>query len=208
MAGVLNDSEEQRFWVRIRCITYREIRDEMIAITGDSFITRRWISEKLRRSERWVQQHWNKTTEECYTQFGSGRPEILSQDSKDIITSASGIRGRSSRKVTRELLEKTGQREQGQSWDGAYFREIILQQHVIPFLRDPNNVLDTDEVIFLHDKASCMKAYATQHLLEDEGVQFWGNSIWPGNSPDMNPAENVGAIIKDKVEDLMASEDR
>ncbi|CAF5131685.1 unnamed protein product, partial [Rotaria sp. Silwood1] len=34
------------------------------------------------------------------------------------------------------------------------------------------------------------------------------NSIWPGNSPDMNPAENVGAIIKDKVEDLMASEDR
>jgi hypothetical protein len=55
MAGVLNDSEEQRFLDRIRCITYREIRDEMITRTGDSFITRRWISEKLRRSERWVQ---------------------------------------------------------------------------------------------------------------------------------------------------------
>jgi hypothetical protein len=53
-----------------------------------------------------------------------------------------------------------------------------------------------------------MKANATQHLLEDEGVNFWGNSIWPGNSPDMNPAENIGAIIKDKVEELMASEDR
>ncbi|CAF1368464.1 unnamed protein product [Rotaria magnacalcarata] len=52
-----------------------------------------------------------------------------------------------------------------------------------------------------------MKAYATQYLLEDEGVQFWGNSIWPGNSHDMNPAENVGAIIKDNVEDLMANED-
>ena len=57
MAGVLNDSEEQRFLDRIRCITYREIRDEMIAKTGDSFITRRWISEKLRRSERCVQEH-------------------------------------------------------------------------------------------------------------------------------------------------------
>jgi len=99
-------------------------------------------------------------------------------------------------------------KEHGQSWDGAYFREIILQQHVIPFLRNPNNVLDTNEVIFLHDKAPCMKANATQHLLEDEGVNFWGNSIWPGNSPDMNPAENIGAIIKDKVEELMASEDR
>jgi hypothetical protein len=64
--------------------------------------------------------------------------------------------------------------EEGQSWDGAYFREIILQQHVIPFLRNPNNVLDTDAVLFLHDKAPCVKANATQHLLEDEGLQFWG----------------------------------
>ena len=53
-----------------------------------------------------------------------------------------------------------------------------------------------------------MKANATQHLLEDEDVNFWEYSIWRGNSPDMNPAENVGAIIKDKVEELMANEDR
>ena len=75
----------------------------------------------------------------------------------------------------------------------------------MPFLRDPFNVLDTDEVIFLHDKAPCMKANATQHLLEDEDMNFLGNSIWPGNSPDMNPVENIGAIIKDKVEELMAN---
>ena len=99
-------------------------------------------------------------------------------------------------------------KEQGQSWDGVYFREIILQQHVIPFLRDPNNVLNTNEVIFLHDKVPCMKGNATQHLLEDEGIKYWGNSSWSGNSPDMNSAENIGAIIKDKVEELMASDDR
>lgn len=99
-------------------------------------------------------------------------------------------------------------KEDGQSWNRAYFREIILEKHVIPFLRNPDNVLETNEVIFLHDNAPCMKANATQHLLEDEGVQFWGNSIWPGNSPDMNPAENIGAIIKDRVEELMANEDR
>ncbi|CAF3440627.1 unnamed protein product, partial [Rotaria sp. Silwood2] len=130
MAGVLNDSEEQRFLDRIRCITYREIRDEMIARTGDSFITRRWISEKPRRSERWVQQHWNKTTEECYTQFGSGRPEILSQDSKDIITSASDIRGRSSRKVTREILEKTGQRVSHMTVYRERYRQGLKPFHV------------------------------------------------------------------------------
>jgi hypothetical protein len=31
MANLLYDSEEQRFVDSIRCITYREIRDEMIA---------------------------------------------------------------------------------------------------------------------------------------------------------------------------------
>jgi hypothetical protein len=53
-----------------------------------------------------------------------------------------------------------------------------------------------------------MKANATQHLLEDENVKFCGNSVWPDNSPDMNPAENIGAIIKDKVEEQVAREDR
>ncbi|CAF3271952.1 unnamed protein product [Rotaria sp. Silwood2] len=78
MASLLHDSEEQRFVDRIRCITYREIRDEMIATIGNSFITRQWISEKLRRSEDWVRRHWNKTTEECYRQYGRGRPQVLS----------------------------------------------------------------------------------------------------------------------------------
>ncbi len=64
-------------------------------------------------------------------------------------------------------------KEHGQFRDGAYFRESILQQNVIPFLRDLANVLDTDEAIFLHDKALCMKANATQHLLENEGMKLW-----------------------------------
>ncbi|CAF5153331.1 unnamed protein product, partial [Rotaria sp. Silwood1] len=44
-------------------------------------------------------------------------------------------------------------KEHGQSCDGAYFRGNRLQEHVIPFLRDPINVLDTNKVILLHDKA-------------------------------------------------------
>jgi hypothetical protein len=82
MATVLHAIEEQQFVDRIRYITYREIRDEMIARTGDSFISRQWISEKLHRSEDWVRRTWNKTVDECYTEFGSGRPQMLSQESK------------------------------------------------------------------------------------------------------------------------------
>src|SRR5215469_515300 len=51
-----------------------------------------------------------------------------------------------------------------------------------------------------------MRAKATQQLLKAENVEFWGNDIWPGNSPDLNPAEHVGAIIKDEVEARMLVE--
>ena len=37
-------------------------------------------------------------------------------------------------------------------------------------------------------------------------MEFWGNDVWPGNSPDLNVAENIGAIIKDEVETRMLAE--
>jgi hypothetical protein len=70
-------------------------------------------------------------------------------------------------------------KEKGESWDGAYFREVILVQHVIPFLEDPNNVLVVGETTFVHDKAPCMRANATQHLLTENEIDFWGNDVWP-----------------------------
>ena len=47
------------------------------------------------------------------------------------------------------------------SRDEICFRVVFLQQHVISFLRNSANVLDTDEVVFLHNKAPCMKANTT-----------------------------------------------
>ena len=59
----------------------------------------------------------------------------------------------------------------------------------------------------MHDKAPCFKALATQKLLRQSGVDFFNNSEWPGSSPDLNPAEDLGAIIKDRVEDRMLNEE-
>ena len=76
--------------------------------------------------------------------------------------------------------------------DERYFRDIILIKNVMPFLKN--------ESIFVHDKAPCMRANQTQHLLQDNGVKFWGNDIWPVNSPNLNVAEHIGTILKDEVE--------
>ncbi|CAM6006530.1 unnamed protein product, partial [Sphagnum balticum] len=74
MAGVIGDNEEQRVIDRIRANAYREVMEE-----GATFINRKWIAQKLHRSERWVTDNWRKRYEHCFTEFGSGRPEKLSE---------------------------------------------------------------------------------------------------------------------------------
>ena len=94
-------------------------------------------------------------------------------------------------------------KEQGESWNGDYFRNEILLGTVIPFLKDPQNVLDVGETTFLHDKAPCMKAIATLQLLKSNSIDFFDNIQWPGYSPDLNTCENLGAILKDRVKEAI-----
>jgi hypothetical protein len=94
----------------------------------------------------------------------------------------------------------------GASWNGAYYRRSILTENVIPFLSDPKSVLDPSDVVYLHDNAPCHKANATQALLKDSGVDFFDRTQWPENSPDLNVAEDVGSILMGKVESLMIEE--
>ena len=77
----------------------------------------------------------------------------------------------------------------------------MLTNLVIPFLKKQENDLCIKETTFLHDRASCMSALATQKFLKDKKVDFFGNDEWPGGSPDINVCENLGAILKYRVEE-------
>ena len=50
--------------------------------------------------------------------------------------------------------------------------------------------------IFMHDGAPCYRSKAVKELLEQENVQVLD---WPGNSPDLNPIENLWNLMKVKV---------
>ncbi len=109
MAGVIGDDEEQRVIDRIRANACREAMEE-----GATFINRKWIAQKLHRSERWVTDNRKKGYEHCFTKFGDGRPEKLSEESKKIVIENSGkdreaaneLRKRSSRSVERALVHQ------------------------------------------------------------------------------------------------------
>ena len=58
-------------------------------------------------------------------------------------------------------------------------------------------------MLHLKIQAPCFKTLATQQLLRQSGIDFFNNSEWPGSSPDLNPAENLRAIIN---EDRMLNE--
>ncbi|CAH1788814.1 unnamed protein product [Owenia fusiformis] len=85
---------------------------------------------------------------------------------------------------------------------GEYFRDSVLHKKIIPFLKNPENVIEPKEVTFLHDCAPCMKAMATQELVR-ANVDFFGNNEYPANSPDLNEAEHMGSIMKGGVEKLI-----
>ncbi len=50
------------------------------------------------------------------------------------------------------------------------------------------------------EKAPFMRPNMTQHLLQGNNIDFWGNDTWLVNSPDLNAAEHIGAVIKNEVD--------
>ena len=72
MAGKIGDSEKQRQIDRIMAVAFRQARD-----VGATFINRKWIAGKLGRAVDWVTNNWNRNPEECFTEFGEGRPQRL-----------------------------------------------------------------------------------------------------------------------------------
>ena len=87
---------------------------------------------------------------------------------------------------------------------GDYFIGTILIDNVMLFLKNPENVMCPYQTTFLDDRAPGMRALATQHLLRANNIDFFGNSEWPGSSPDLNACENLGVILKDSEDSRLA----
>jgi hypothetical protein len=93
-------------------------------------------------------------------------------------------------------------KKKGQSWNKEYFCDTIIP-HVADFVENADNVPNPSLVTFVHDCAPGWAAGITQETMIEEQIDFIhskGFGRWPGNSPDLNPAENLGSILKDQLQ--------
>ncbi|CAF1074391.1 unnamed protein product [Adineta ricciae] len=223
MAGTY-DTEEQRIIDRIRCIAFQKIHRSVRSITDwwqkpydQCFTDYSNADPKLKFSQAGpdiILEASGRQRESC-----SVVAKEIAEKRKEYVVprTVNNYRHREEDECYREIVKNQACirifviftakklhwviKDKGESWTGQYFRDKILTENVIPFLKNKKNVIDPDEVILIHGKTPCMRVYPTQHLLQE-------NDIWPGNSLDLNVAEHVGSIIKDEVETKMLSETR
>jgi len=71
----------------------------------------------------------------------------------------------------------------GTKIDGRYYRETLLQNSLLPNIREKCG----NEFVFQQDDAPSHRAKLTVEFLLQNVPNFIEPSVWPPNSPDLNP---------------------
>lgn len=86
--------------------------------------------------------------------------------------------------------------EPGVKIDGAYYRDVLLSQHLLPSIKE----MSGDCFTFQQDSAPAHRARETVELLTRETPDFIPPTLWPPNSPDLNPVDyKVWSVLQERV---------
>lgn len=85
--------------------------------------------------------------------------------------------------------------EPGVKVNGQYYRDVLLMQDLLPDIRQMSEFY-----VFQQDSAPAHRARETIDLLTKETPDFIPPTLWPPNSPDLNPVDyKVWSIMQEKV---------
>jgi len=85
--------------------------------------------------------------------------------------------------------------EPGVKINGQYYRDTLLMQKLLPNIRS-----FSDFYIFQQDGALAHRARETVELLRNETPDFIPPTLWPPNSPDLNPVDyKIWSVIQERV---------
>ena len=95
--------------------------------------------------------------------------------------------------------------------NGEYHPENILAKDCLDAIHrtaETGGVLkralmtDTSRAIFMQDGAPPHTAQKTQQWCRQHLSDFWECGVWHGNSPDLNPIENLWVIVQQEVDKM------
>ena len=80
--------------------------------------------------------------------------------------------------------------------NGAYYRDVLLSQHLLPAIR----ALSGEFFIFQQDSAPAHRAYDTVEMLRLNTPAFIPPTLWPPNSPDLNPVDyKIWGVLQERI---------
>ena len=86
--------------------------------------------------------------------------------------------------------------EPGVKINGAYYRDVLVGQHLLPAIRS----VAGDFFTFLQDNAPTHRAGDTMEFLSRNTPDFISPLLWPPNSPDLNPVDHeVWGVFQQRV---------
>jgi hypothetical protein len=86
--------------------------------------------------------------------------------------------------------------EPGVKVNGAYYRDVLLTQHLLPAIKH----MSGDFFTFQQDSAPAHRARETVALLSREVPDFIPPQLWPPNSPDLNPVDyHIWSALEERV---------
>ena len=81
--------------------------------------------------------------------------------------------------------------------NGAYYRDNLLAQKLLP---DMHRLAQDEFFVFQQDGAPAHQARDTVTFLERETPDFIPPTLWPPNSPDLNPVDySIWSVLQEKV---------
>jgi hypothetical protein len=87
--------------------------------------------------------------------------------------------------------------EPGIKVNGAYYRDNLLAQKLLPDIR---RISQGEFFVFQQDGAPAHRARDTVSFLERETPDFIPPTLWPPNSPDLNPVDySIWSVLQEKV---------